>query len=145
MHVRKLYIDMSLWNSQCDFLPLTSATMILPKERNAAHRHFRLKFGPIITQLHDDVIQWKHFHRYWPFLWGNLRSPLNAPHKGPWRVALMFSLICAWINGWENNRGAGDLRRHRAHYHVIVIFEGCCGTVFSLIYPFFHKFHPRHH
>ena len=34
--------------------------------------------------------------------------------------ALMFSLICVWINDWVNNREAGDLRRHRAHYDVIV-------------------------
>ena len=33
-------------------------------------------------------------------------------HKGQWRGALMFSLICAWKNGWANNRYAGDLRRH---------------------------------
>ena len=46
------------------------------------------------------------------------RSPLNSPHNGQWRGALMFSLICAWINGWVNNREAGDLRRHRAHYDV---------------------------
>ena len=37
------------------------------------------------------------------------------------RGALMFSLICSWINGWVNNREAGDLRRHRAHYVVIVM------------------------
>ena len=35
----------------------------------------------------------------------------------------MFSLICAWTNGLENNREAGDLRRHRAHYDVSVINE----------------------
>ena len=29
----------------------------------------------------------------------------------------MFSLICA-LNGWVNNREAGYLRRHRAHYDV---------------------------
>ena len=39
---------------------------------------------------------------------------------GQWRGALMFSLICAWINGWVNNREAGDLRRHRTHYDVTV-------------------------
>ena len=33
----------------------------------------------------------------------------------------MFSLICVWINGWVNNREAGDLRRHRGHYDVIVM------------------------
>ena len=49
------------------------------------------------------------------------RSPVNSPHKGQWCGALMFSLICALINGWVNNREAGDLRRHRAHYEVIVM------------------------
>ena len=42
-------------------------------------------------------------------------------HKGQWRGALMFSLICAWINGWVNNCEAGDLRRHRAHYVLLKI------------------------
>ena len=49
------------------------------------------------------------------------RSPVNSPHKGQWRGALMFSLICAWINDWVNNREAGDLGRHRTHYDVIVM------------------------
>ena len=70
---------------------------------------------------HDDVIKWKHFPRYWPFVQGIHRSPVNSPHKGQWRGALMFSLICTWINGWENNREAGDLRGHRAHYDVTVM------------------------
>ena len=51
------------------------------------------------------------------------RSPVNSPHKGQWRGALVFSLICAWINGWMNNREANDLRRHRAHYDVIVMLR----------------------
>ena len=49
------------------------------------------------------------------------RSPVNSPHKGLWRGALMFSLICAWIIGWVNNRKAGDLRCHHAHYDVTVM------------------------
>ena len=71
---------------------------------------------------HDDVIKWKHFPRYWPFVRGIHRSPGNSPHKGQWRGALMFSFICFWINGWVNNRKAGDLRRSRAHYDVIVMW-----------------------
>ena len=67
---------------------------------------------------HDDVIKWQHFPRYWPFVRGIHRSPVNSPHKGQWREALVFSLICAWINGWVKNREAGDLRRHRANYDV---------------------------
>ena len=67
---------------------------------------------------HDDVIQWKYFPRYWPFVRGNHRSWVNSPHKGQWRGALMSSLICAWTNGWVNNRDLGDLRSHRTHYDV---------------------------
>ena len=73
------------------------------------------------TRVHDDVIKWKHFPRYWPFVRGIHRSPVNSPHRGEWRGASMLSLICSWINGWVNNREAGDLRRHRAHYDVIVM------------------------
>ena len=70
---------------------------------------------------HDDVIKWKHFPRYWPFVRGIHRSPVNSPHKGQWCGALKFFLICAWIKRWVNNREAGDLRRHRAHYDVSVM------------------------
>ena len=42
---------------------------------------------------HDDVIKWKHFPRYWPFVREIHRSPVNFPHKGQWRGALMFTLI----------------------------------------------------
>ena len=71
--------------------------------------------------MHDDVIKWKHFPRYWSFVQGIHRSPVNIPHKGQWRGALMFSLICAWINCWVNNREAGYLRCHHAHYDVTVM------------------------
>ena len=75
---------------------------------------------------------WKHFPRYWPFVRGIHRSPVNSPHKGQWRGALMFSLICARINGWVNNGEAGDLRRHRAHYDVGVMVY-CVPLVMTLL------------
>ena len=52
---------------------------------------------------------------------GNSPVPVNSPHKGQWRGALMFSLICAWINHWVNNREGGVLRRHRGYYDVNVM------------------------
>ena len=70
---------------------------------------------------HDDVIKWKHSPPSWPFVRGIHRSPVNSPHKGQWRGALMFPLNCAWINSWVNNREAGDLRRHHAHDDVSVM------------------------
>ena len=70
---------------------------------------------------HDDVIKWKRFPRYWPFVSGIHRSPVDSHHKGQWHGALMFSLICPWTNGWANIRDGGDLRRHCAHYDVTVM------------------------
>ena len=74
---------------------------------------------------YDDVIKWKHFPRYWPFVWGIHRSRVNSPHKDQWRGVLMFSLICTWKNGWVNSSEAGDLRRRRAHYDVIALHSVC--------------------
>ena len=70
---------------------------------------------------YDDVIKWKHFSRYWSFVRGIHLSPVNSPHKGRWHGALMFSLICAWINSGVRNRDDGDLRHHRAPYDVTVM------------------------
>ena len=73
---------------------------------------------PPPTNHRDDVIKWKHFSRYWPCVRGIHRWPENSLHKGKWRGALIFYLR---IDGWVNNREAGDLRRHHAHYDVIVM------------------------
>ena len=54
---------------------------------------------------------------------GNSPVPVNSPHKGQWRGALMFSLTCDWINDWINNREADDLIRYRGHYDVIVMIK----------------------
>ena len=72
----------------------------------------------LLHMSHDDVIKWKHFPRYWPFV----REFTGPRHKGQCRGALMFSLICTRINSWVNNGSkAGVLRRYRAHYDVIVM------------------------
>ena len=92
---------------------------------NACPKLHWTRFTDIVSlSMIIDVIKWKHFPRYWPFVWGIHRSPVNSPHKGQWRGALMFSLICTRINGWVNNGEAGDLRRYRVHYDVIVMDLG---------------------
>ena len=58
-----------------------------------------LTLASSVSITHDDVIKWKHFPRYWSFVRGIHRSPVNSPRKGPGRGALMFSLICTRING----------------------------------------------
>ena len=75
----------------------------------------------IIKCTHNDVIKRKHFLCYWPFVQEIHQSLVNSPHKGLWCEALMFSLICAWINCWVNNQDTGDLRCHHTHYDVIVM------------------------
>ena len=45
-------------------------------------------------------------------------SPVVSHHKGQWRGALMFSLICVRTKSWANNGDTGDLRRHRDQYDV---------------------------
>ena len=89
-----------------------------------------------VVHCHDNAIKWKHFTRYWPFVRGFHRSPANSSHKGQWRGDLMFPLICAWINVWANNREAGVLRRHCAHYDVIVMvatyLEGVVGSACAM-------------
>ena len=73
-------------------------------------------FPPYLVQtfhgkFHDDVVKWKLFLRYWPFVRAIHWSPVDSSHKSQWRGTLMLSLICAWTHDWANNRDAGDLRR----------------------------------
>ena len=50
----------------------------------------------LCQSYHDDFIKWKPFLRYCTFMRGIHGSPVDSPHKGQWRGALMFSLIFAW-------------------------------------------------
>ena len=73
--------------------------------------------------IHDDVIKRKHFLHYWHFVRGIHQWPMDFPQQCQWHGAMMFSLICAWTNGWANNWDAGDLRCHWAHYDVTVMWK----------------------
>ena len=99
------------------FASKASASEMILKDMGKTDRHHT-------TTKHDDVIKWKYFPRHWPFVRGIHRSPVTSPHKGHLRGAFMFYLICAWINGWVNNRETGNLRRHHAHYDVTVMTQG---------------------
>ena len=72
---------------------------------------------------------------------GNSPVPVNSPHKSQWRGALVFSLICARINDWVNNRQAGDLRRHCGHYDVNVMCRQEGPVTFT--WRKFHKEYPQ--
>ena len=83
-----------------------------------------------VLNMHDDIIKWKHFPRYWPFVRGIHRSPVNSLHKGQWHGAFDVFFDLRWINGWVNSHEAGDLGCRRAHYDTTVM-DGWshCGLV----------------
>ena len=116
-HFHFKIISVHYLNNKCDFsigetnsyvCLFTVFPHIFPDTYNTFHeiwwRHQMETFSALLAI-------WRGIHR----------SPVNSPHKGQWRGALMFSLICVWIIVWVNNREAGDLRRYRAHYDVIVM------------------------
>ena len=127
-----MYLDLhKTWKNEWNPCPYGRGSLIRKRRSNrwkTWQRFLRTDGSPweidnmFATKSHDDVIKWKHFPRYWPFVWGIHRSRGNSPHKGQWRWALVFSLIWVWINSWINNHEAGDLRRCRVHYDVIVMW-----------------------
>ena len=99
------------------------------------HQHVKMcseicHFTPVVDLM--PTLSWRrHQMKTFPVLLalcdGNPPPQVDSPHKGQWRGALMLSSICAWTNGWANNRAAGDLRCHRAHYNItVMIVTGAC-------------------
>ena len=96
-------------------------------------------------KLHSKINSERHVHytviQHWTQNWGGSwwchqmetffalvalcagNSPVTGefPAQRPVTRSFDASLICAWINGSVNNGEAGDLRRYRAHYDVIVM------------------------
>ena len=110
-----------MWlDSQCwSYYPAVSCNVVMSLQL-VSRSGYRWSMKPK-AKIHDDVIKCEHFLCYWPFVrWIHL-LPMDSPHKGQWRGALMFSLICAWTKRWANNRDARALRRHRAHCDVTVM------------------------
>ena len=104
-HVPLFFIGLccSLWSNYLQFNDIKMNSTkhetrwyIVPTWRiNASVTSVVLGFGiTTCTQQYTDVIKWKHLPRYWPFVRGIHPSPVNSQHKGQWRRALIFSLIC---------------------------------------------------
>ena len=115
--VGKQYIDVYLW------IPFVQVTNYV---------RYDLTHNPCQVYIffhHDDINKWKHFRFTGP-LWGESISHRWIPvTRGQWHGALLFYLICAWTNGWENDRDVSDLRRHGAHYDVTVVTQIFPGTI----------------
>ena len=92
---------------------------LCPNQYKTFLRKLIIILETIILQL-TVIIHWCNSAAWWRHQMETF-SALLAPHKGQWRGAMMFCLICVWIDGWVNNGEAGDLRRYRAHYDVTVM------------------------
>ena len=93
----------SEWVALCWGNPPVTAGSPSQKASNAESVSMPLRHHERECGVHDDVIKWKHFPRYWPSVRGFRRSSVNSPAQRP----VMFFFICAWINDWVNNREAG--------------------------------------
>ena len=90
-------IDFSISNDLCGIKHLDygqNSVEITSLQWSWGGMNTRQEAGPHMRLNHDDGMKWKHFPRYWPFVRGSHRSPVNSPQKGQWRGALVFSLIC---------------------------------------------------
>ena len=96
-----------LWYVTEQTVELTTETRWFETPPCSLWRHCNVQAVPCHRAWYEEVDPGHHY----------------AYAKGQWRGALMFSLFCARINDWVNNREAGDLWRHRAHYDVIVMIQ----------------------
>ena len=108
-----------VWRLHC--LPVykvSSPRMTIGWHPRCAHYYCMLVWSRVV-QKRDDMMTSSNGNIF--RVTGHLCGEFTGEFKGQWRGALISSLICVRINGWVNNREAGDLRRHRAHYDVIVM------------------------
>ena len=84
------------------------ATRFVEAHRNHQMSSLPAKFAYLLANL-DDVMTRKSFPYCWPFAKVTAVTPWWRHQMETFsRSFYMFSLICAWINGWVNNREASD-------------------------------------
>ena len=148
----QISVNLTYWRIKW---PLAALHGQVPGEKYRPHKSFsylleRIGFCRLQFQKSIILSWWRHEMEKISALLAIYaeNSPVpGSPHKGQWRGALMFSLICTRINGWVNNGEAGDWRRYRAHYDVTVMINpltpeqnrcryfaiNFCQTIFALI------------
>ena len=120
-----------IWR-QLDCLFNSSTRMISKKNMKSRHKgHSRIRVVLIccdVGRVYTCRLQsswWRHqmetFSASLGIYAGNSPVTDDFPTQRPVARSFAVLLIYSWINGWENNGEAGDLRRHRAHYDAIVM------------------------
>ena len=126
LFVQQLWVDSQEWTSKetskCHITgPLWGESTGNPVESPHKEPVVQKAFFVTTSSWAVTLTWWRHQMEIFSALLAI--SAVNSAHKGQWRRALMFSLICTRINGWVNTGEAGDLRHNRAHYDVIVMDE----------------------
>ena len=83
-------------------------------------RHLKYNYWTICGCLYT-AAWWRHQMETFSALLA-LRD-WNPPATGGFSHKVDVFFICTWTNGWSNNRDAGDLGRHRAHYDVTLMLH----------------------
>ena len=86
MHFKISYVK---WRAFCVCLNVKRVRTHCQTVCELVDSSFHHGVGQVIEQLqgntldinHDDVIKWKHFPHYWPFVRGIHRSPVNSPQR----------------------------------------------------------------
>ena len=91
-----------------------------------------------IRTKHYDIIKWKPFPRYWSFVVGIHRSPVNSPDKGPMMRTLMF-LWCGsasavkqtlkWLVIWDSMAFIWRHRNELWNTLIIVLMTWLCDNI----------------
>ena len=125
-------VDNDVWN----YKYLVEIIAMITKDGNlnsvSHHSNVQMCMG------NDIVPWWRHQMEPYPVLLalceGNPPVIGGFPHKGQWRGASMFSLICTRTYSWAYNRVVGDLRRHRAHYGITLLMNPQRNGIYHVIY-----------
>ena len=96
-------VIIGILSSMCDYWKYsTRKWLLVDNRRYNAWDVWTLKVVQIwesrlvfTLHTHDDVIKWKHFPRYWPFVRLIHRSPVYFPHKGQCNTELWCFLWSA--------------------------------------------------
>ena len=103
-------------------------TMLNPGECHSISWFLAVVILPILGSIWQVALtSWWH-HQMETFFTSLALCAGNSPVTGEFPsqrpvTHLMFSLICAWVNGWVKNHEAGDLRRSSSHYDVTVMYS----------------------
>ena len=118
-------LNFPLYQDNCQYVPRYqrhSRKCLVDVESMSILGSFLCMYRPLTAQNHE---WWCHqmekFSALLAICAGN--SPVTGEFPAQRPVTRSFDVLLwsAWINGWVNNREAGDLRRNLAHYNVTVM------------------------